>query len=98
MANIVDYEHLTQAKVDSGKKFDEMINNLTAMHGKITSMNESSWTGSSSNVFSEVFEEVKKAINAEREEFNQAIDERLSTWYNEFDATEKAEAQKFQNM
>ena len=98
MANIVDYQQLTQAKAETGKKFDEMIQNLTAMHDKITAMNESSWTGSSANVFGEVFEEIKTKINTEREDFNQAMDQRLSTWYNEFDETERQEAQKYQGL
>lgn len=98
MANIVDYQNLQQAKVNSEKKFDEMIENFEAMKSQVVEMNESSWKGSSGNVFSEVFEEIKTKINAEREEFSQAIDERLTLWYNEFDAAEKAQIQAAQSM
>lgn len=98
MANIVDYENLMQAKANSEKKFDEMIQNLDSMRGKIKDMNSSSWKGQSSNVFDEVFEEIKTKINTEREEFSNAMDQRLTTWYNEFDATEKERINAAQSM
>ena len=98
MANIVDYQNLQQAKINTGNKFDEMLQNLEAMRAQVQEMNESSWKGSSSNVFNEVFEEIKTKVNAEREEFNKAIDERLTIWHNEFTDAEKAQIQAAQNM
>ena len=98
MANIVDYQNLQQAKVNAGNKFDEMLENLEAMKSNVENMNQSSWKGASSNVFNEVFDEIKTKINAEREEFNKAMDERLTLWYNEFDDTEKAQIKAAQEM
>ena len=98
MANIVDYQNLQQAKVNAGNKFDEMLENLESMKSNVENMNQSSWKGASSNVFNEVFDEIKTKINAEREEFNKAMDERLTLWYNEFDDTEKAQIKAAQEM
>lgn len=98
MANIVDYQNLQQAKVNAGNKFDEMLQNLEAMRSQVVEMNESSWKGSSGNIFNEVFEEIKTKVNAEREEFNRAIDERLTLWHDEFTETEKAQIQAAQRM
>ena len=98
MANIVDYQNLQQAKVNVNNKFDEMLQNLEAMKARVVEMNESSWKGSSGNVFNEVFEEIKAKITAKREEFNNAIDEKLTLWHNEFSDTEKAQIQAAQNM
>lgn len=98
MANIVDYQNLLQAKINAGNKFDEMLQNLETMKAKIQDMNEGSWKGNSGNVFNEVFEEIKSKINAEREEFNKAMDERLTLWHNEFSDAEKAQIQAAQNM
>ena len=97
MANIVDYQHLQQAKVNSEKKFDEMIQNLDSMRGEIVEM-EDSWKGQSSNVFNEVFEEIKKKIEQERENFSKAMDEKLTKWYNEFDEAEKERVKAFQGL
>ena len=98
MANIVDYQNLQQAKVNAGNKFDEMLQNLETMKAKVQEMNEGSWKGASGNVFNEVFEEIKAKINAEREEFNNAMNERLTLWQNEFSDAEKAQIQAAQNM
>ena len=98
MANIVDYQNLQQAKVNSEKKFDEMIQNLDSMRGQIVKMSGDTWKGQSSNVFNEVFDEIKKKINHEREEFSNAMDQRLTTWYEEFDETEKERAKAFQGL
>ena len=69
MANIVDYQHLQQAKTKSEQKFDEMIQNLDSMRGQIVKMSGDTWKGHSSDVFNEVFEEIKKKIIEERERF-----------------------------
>ena len=53
MANIVDYQGLQQAKANSEKKFDEMLQNLDSMKSQIESMSSDSWKGQSSNVFNE---------------------------------------------
>jgi uncharacterized protein YukE len=98
MANIVDYQNLQQAKINTGNKFDEMLQNLESMRSQVQQMNESSWKGSSSNVFNEIFDEIKTKVNSEREEFNKAIDERLTIWHNEFTDAEKAQIQAAQNM
>ena len=98
MANIVDYQNLTQAKANSEKKFDEMIQNLDTMKKEIDNMNAETWKGQSSNVFDEIFAEIKQKINQEREQFSNAMDQRLSTWYNEFDETEKERANAFQGL
>lgn len=98
MANIVDYQHLQQAKANSESKFDEMIQNLDSMKNNIVSMSEGSWKGQSSNVFNEVFDEIKAKINSEREKFSNEMDQKLTTWYNEFDETEKERAKAFQGL
>lgn len=99
MANIVDYQNLEQAKINSGKKFDDMLQNLETMKNQITQMSEdSAWKGMSGNYFNEVFEEIKTKINAEREEFNQAIDERLNIWFESFQQAEKDRIQAAKQM
>ncbi len=98
MANIVDYQGLQQAKANSEKKFDEMLQNLDSMKSQIESMSSDSWKGQSSNVFNEVFGEIKQKITTERENFSNAMDQRLTTWYNEFDETEKERANAFQGL
>lgn len=98
MANIVDYQNLQQAKVNSEKKFDEMIQNLNSMRGQIVKMSGGSWKGHSSEVFNEVFDEIKKKITEEREQFSGEMDQKLTTWYNEFDETEKERAKAFQGL
>lgn len=97
-ANITDYIALQNAKSKTDEDFDDMLANLEATKAKITQMNEDSWKGYSANVFNEVFEEVKSKINDERIEFNTAIDERLTMWYNSFSDAEKAEAERAKNM
>ena len=98
MANIVDYQHLAQAKANSEQKFDDMIQNLVSMRGQIVKMSGDSWKGQSSNVFNEVFDEIKKKITSEREQFSNAMDQRLTPWYNEFDETEKERVKAFHDM
>ena len=98
MANMVDYNALKAAKSKTDAKFDEMLAKLNASKQKIDAMNQSSWKGASSNVFNEVFEEIKTKINAEREEFNKAIDSKLTIWYNQFSDTEKQQIQAASNM
>lgn len=98
MANIVDYQHLQQAKVNTEKKFDEMLQNLDSMRGQIVKMNASTWKGHSSEVFMEVVEEIKKKITEERERFSSEMDQKLTIWYNEFDETEKERAKAFQGL
>lgn len=98
MANIVDYQNLQQAKANTEKKFEEMLQNLDAMKTKVQDMNEGSWKGASGNVFNEVFEEIKAKINAEREEFNNAMNDKLTLWENEFSDAEKAQIQAAQKM
>ena len=66
MANIVDYQHLAQAKANSEQKFDDMIQNLVSMRVHIFKMSWYSWKGQSSNLFNEVFDEIKKKITSER--------------------------------
>lgn len=98
MANIVDYQNLQQAKVNSEKKFDEMIQNLDSMRGQIVKMNGDTWKGHSAEVFGEIFDEIKKKITEERERFSGEMDQKLTTWYNEFDETEKERAKAFQGL
>ena len=98
MANIVDYQHLQQAKTKSEQKFDEMIQNLDSMRGQIVKMSGDTWKGHSSDVFNEVFEEIKKKIIEERERFSAEMAQKLTTWYDEFDETEKERAKAFQNL
>ncbi len=98
MANIVDYQNLQTAKANAESKFDEMIQNLDSMKNNIVSMSEGSWKGQSSNVFNEVFDEIKAKINSEREKFSNEMDQKLTTWYNEFDETEKERAKAFQGL
>ena len=98
MANMVDYNALKAAKSKTDAKFDEMLAKLNASKAKIDQMNQSSWKGASSNVFNEVFEEIKTKINAEREEFNKAIDSKLTIWYNQFSDAEKQQIQAASNM
>lgn len=97
-ANTVDYQNLQLAKTNSEKTFDEMISNLDAMRGQIVEMHSSTWKGSSSDVFMEIFEEVKTTLKNEREAFSNAMDQKLTTWYNEFDAAEKASIQAAQKL
>ena len=75
-----------------------MIQNLVSMRGQIVKMSGDSWKGQSSNVFNEVFDEIKKKITSEREQFSNAMDQRLTTWYNEFDETEKERVKAFHDM
>lgn len=98
MANMVDYNALKAAKAKTDAKFDEMLAKLNASKAKIDQMNQSSWKGASSNVFNEVFEEIKTKINAEREEFNRSIDTKLTNWYNQFSEAEKQQIQAANNM
>ena len=99
MANIVDYENLSKAKVNVENKFDEMLANLETTKNNIVDLTESSWKGNSSNYFSEVFEEVKAKISKEREEFSKDMQNKLDIWYKEFSEAEKeaiAAAQKME--
>lgn len=98
MANIVDYQNLQQAKINTDKKFEEMLQNFTNMKNQVQQMNENAWKGASGNVFNEVFEEIKTKITAEREEFNNAMDQKLTLWHNEFSEAEKQQIQAAQNM
>lgn len=96
--NVIDYNAIVHAKDNANKKFELMLTNLTNMKTRIDEMNAESWQGSSANVFNEVFEEIKGKIDAERQEFNKAIDERLAIWHNQFSDEEKAQVQAAQAM
>lgn len=97
-ANITDYIALQNAKTKTDKDFEEMLANLNSTKAKIDEMNENSWKGSSGTVFNEVFNEIKAEINKERQVFNSEIDNKLKIWFESFDETEKAEAQRAENM
>ena len=97
-ANVVDYNAIVAAKDNANVKFDNMLTNLTNMAKQIGDMNAESWQGSSGTVFNEVFESIKGKINAEREEFNKAIDERLAIWHNQFSDEEKAQVHAAEAM
>lgn len=98
MANRVDYSQLEQAKVNVGKKFDEMLQNLSKAKSDIDTMNENSWTGVSASEFNRVFLEISKKINEEREAFNQKIDTTLAIWSKEFEVAEAQATNSAQNM
>ena len=98
MANRVDYENLTKAKVNVENKFDEMLTNLENTKNNIVDLTDGSWKGKSSNYFLEVFEEVKAKITKEREEFSRDMQNKLDIWYEEFSEAEKAAIAAAQKM
>lgn len=97
-ANITDYLALENAKSKTDQKFEDMLANLEQAKSKIDQMGGNSWSGSSANVFNEVFLELKTTIDRERNEFNNAMDERITMWYNSFTQAEKEEAQRAKTM
>ena len=97
-ANITDYIALQNAKTKTDKDFEEMLANLDSAKAKIDEMNNNAWKGRSGNLFNEVFNEIKSEMNKERQAFNSEIDNKLKIWFESFDAAEKAEAQRADNM
>ena len=90
---VIAYNALSQAKIDIGQRFQTMADNMKNQMNEVVEMNQSSWQGSSSNFFLEVFEENKNVIDKERINFDNVMGDLLSNMYDTFTTEEQAQIQ-----
>ena len=82
--NYVNYQQLVAARESITTRFNDMLDTMQEIKGKIQTMLSQSYGGSSADAFEETYARIEQAINAEREKFNQEIEMKLTEWKNAF--------------